>query len=70
MKKMFYCVTSKFYDDGRVNASMISKEYKEKPESTFQSLPRMDVYHDWFDSPEDAEASLAEARAEGKGAGK
>jgi hypothetical protein len=67
MEKTFYCVISEFYDDGRVNAAMISRECREKPRDSFRELPRMDAYNDWFDNREEAEAFLAEARAEGKG---
>jgi hypothetical protein len=67
MKKTFYCVMSEFYDDGRVKAAMVSRECKEKPNDSYRSLPRMDAYNDWFNTLEEAEAALAEARAEGKG---
>jgi hypothetical protein len=56
---------SEFYSDGRVNAAMISRECAEKPESTYRSLPRMDAYNDWFDTRDEAEAYLKEARKEG-----
>jgi hypothetical protein len=58
---------SEFYDDGRVKAAMISREYAEKPKSSFRELPRMDAYKDWFDNREEAAAFLAEAKVEGKG---
>jgi hypothetical protein len=63
MKKTYYCVMSEFYDDGRVIAAIISRECEEKPKSTFRSLPRMDAYHDWFDTEAEAAAFLAEAKA-------
>jgi transcription elongation factor Elf1 len=66
--KTYYCVKTEFYSDGRVEAAMISQECKEKPKSTSRELFRMDAYNDWFDNLEEAEAFLAEARAEGKGA--
>jgi hypothetical protein len=66
MKTTFYCVMSEFYDDGGVHSAMISRECREKPKDTFKSLPRIDAYNDWFESREEAEAFLAEARAEGK----
>jgi hypothetical protein len=62
MKKTFYCVMSEFYDDGTVNAAMFSRECREKPQNSFRSVPKMDAYNDWFDTPEEARAFLAEAR--------
>jgi hypothetical protein len=38
MKKTFYCVMSEFYDDGTVNAAIISRECREKPRKK-RSLP-------------------------------
>jgi hypothetical protein len=66
MKKTFYCVMSEFYSDGTVKAAMFSRECKEKPKSSFRSLPRMDAYTDWFDTEGEALAFLAEAREEGR----
>jgi hypothetical protein len=56
---------SEFYDSGTVKAAMTSKVRSGKPENTCRSLPRMDAYEDWFDTHEEAEAFLAEARKEG-----
>jgi hypothetical protein len=61
--KTYYCVMSEFYDDGRVKAAMISRVCEEKPQSTYKHLPRMDAYHDWFDTEAEAVAFLAEAKA-------
>jgi hypothetical protein len=58
---------SEFYDDGRVNAAMVSREYREKPKNSFCEFPRMDAYNDWFDNREEAEAFLAETRSGGGG---
>jgi hypothetical protein len=62
MKKTFYCVMSEFYDDGRVNAAMISRECGEKPQNSFRHVFRLDTYNDWFNTKEEAEAFLAEAK--------
>jgi hypothetical protein len=64
MKKTYWCVTSEFYDNGAVKAAMASKARSGKPENTCRSLPRMDVYEDWFNSRKEAEAFLAETRKE------
>ena len=54
--KTYYCVTSKWDDRGNGWAGITSKvEAEEKPESTFNSTPRADVYTDWFDSYDEAE---------------
>jgi hypothetical protein len=65
MKKTYWMVMSEFYDDGTVKAAMISRVCKKKPENSCRELPRMDAYHDWFESREDAERLLAEAHREG-----
>ena len=52
----FYCVTSAYYSDGRVEANITDMNIgSHKPTNTFVSLPRCDVYVDWFDSYEEAE---------------
>ena len=61
--KTFYCVASEFYDNGTVKAAIISRECKAKPKDTFKELPRMDAYNEWFETMEEAEKALAEARA-------
>jgi hypothetical protein len=63
MKKTFYCVMSEFYDDGRINAAIISRECGEKPHDSFRHVFRMDAYCDWFDSWKEAEAFLAGVKA-------
>jgi hypothetical protein len=61
--KTFYCVMTEFFDDGRVNAGMITRACKEKPKDSYRHLPRMDAYNDWFDTEAEAAAFLAEAKA-------
>jgi len=47
--RTWYCVTSAFYDTGRVVAGVTdSKEADEKPESTFTAKIDRDIYEDWF----------------------
>lgn len=54
--KTYYCVTSKFDDKGNGWAGITNKvEADEKPESTFKSTTRADIYTDWFDSYDEAE---------------
>ena len=61
--KTFYCVTTSFDDYGRVTAGITNAlEAESKPESTYTSTRRKDIYSDWFDTLEDAKAFVAEAR--------
>lgn len=61
--KTFYCVTTKVDDKGTVQATITSAiEAVCKPENSFQSFKRKDIYHDWFDSIEEAEDFVREAK--------
>lgn len=61
--KTWYCVTSSFDNKGHVTAAITAtQEAKSKPESTFTSTTRKDVYCDWFGSPEEAQAFVEEAK--------
>jgi hypothetical protein len=60
--KTYYCVMTEFYDDGTVNAAMVSRVCKEKPKNSYRELPIMDAYNDWFDTEAEAVAFLAEAK--------
>lgn len=60
--KMFWCVTTAVYDSGSVVASITSTvETVSKPENDFKSTKRKDIYHDWFESREEAKAFVKEA---------
>lgn len=61
--KTFYCVTSSFDDYGRVTANITATvEAESKPESTYKSTRRKDIYSDWFDTLDEANAFVEEAR--------
>lgn len=61
--KTFYCVTSSFDDYGRVTAAITNTlEAESKPENTYKSTRRKDIYSDWFDTLEEAKAFVAESR--------
>jgi len=61
--KTYYCVTSVFYNDGRVTAAITSEQATEdKPEDGYTSTSRRDIYTDWFDSREQAEAFVKDAK--------
>lgn len=54
--KTYFCVTSSFYDNGKVAAAITdSKEADQKPENTYESLKKKDIYNDWLESKEEAE---------------
>ncbi len=61
--KMFWCVTTAVYDDGKVVANITdSVEAVCKPENSFKSLKRKDIYYDWFESRAEAETFVTEAK--------
>jgi len=61
--KMFWCVTSSFDDRGRVVSHITrSVEAEAQPKNSFKSTARKDIYNDWFDSLEAAEAHAEEAK--------
>lgn len=61
--KTYYCVTTSFDDRGRVTAGITNTvEAVTKPESTFTSTSRKDIYNDWFESFEEAKQFVEEAR--------
>lgn len=61
--KTFYCVTSTFDDRGRATAGITDTiQADAKPESTFRSTSRKDIYTDWFDSLKKAETFVKEAK--------
>ena len=61
--KPYWCVVRAVYDDGRVTSSIVDcKEFCEKPEPREKSLRCKVVYMEWFDSREEAEAFVEEAR--------
>lgn len=49
--RTFYCVTSRFYNDGTMTASITAnvKDYY-IPQATARSTPTCDIYNDWFES--------------------
>ena len=61
--KTYFCVTSAFYNDGRVTAAITeSKEAEQKPESTNKSLRDRDIYSDWFESNQEAEKCIEDCK--------
>lgn len=61
-RKPWWCVTSAFYDNGRVTAAITRCiDTFEKPASSNMFLKHKDVYNDWFDSYEKATMFVAES---------
>ena len=61
--KTWYCVTSTFDNRGRVVANITATcRADAKPESTFQSTSRKDIYNDWFGSMKEAEVFVKSAK--------
>ena len=61
--KTWYGVQTVFYDNGRVNAMIVSiKDAEEKPEDTCTSTRNRDIYLDWYSNLADAEKAVRDAR--------
>lgn len=61
--KTWYCVTSSFDDKGRVTAAVTAtQEAESKPENTFTSTARKDIYCDWFGTLKEAQDFVKEAK--------
>ena len=61
--KTLYCVTSSFDNRGRVTANITAtKETETCPESTYTSTSRKDIYNDWFESLDEAQAFAAQSK--------
>ena len=61
--RIFYGVLTEFYDNGSVNACIISRKAKLKPKNKFKNTPIANCYEDWFLTEAEAESFLSEARA-------
>lgn len=53
--KTFYCVVSKFYDNGSVKAFVFSVQAEEKPKDEELQKRLYDEYHNYFDTYAEAE---------------
>ena len=61
--KKYWCVTTSVNNKGRVVANITNViEAAQKPENSFTSTSRRDVYNDWFESQEEAEKFVEEAK--------
>ncbi len=61
--KTYYAVTSSFDDHGRTTAALTSViEAESKPDDSFRSTARKDIYVDWYETREEAEEAVYEIR--------
>ena len=61
--KTYWCVTTSVDDRGRVVANITDTvEAVSKPENSSKSTKRRDIYNDWFESREEAQEFVEEAR--------
>lgn len=62
--KTFWAVTSAYHDDGRVTANIVgTREADTRPAAGYIEMARCDLYTDWFDSKDKAQAFVDECRA-------
>lgn len=62
--KSYWCVTTSVDNRGRVVSHITNKiEAVCKPENSFTSTSRRDVYNDWFGSQDEAEKFVEEAKS-------
>ena len=62
--KTFWAVTSAYHDDGRVTANIVGhREADQRPAAGYMETSGCDLYTDWFDSKEKAQAFVDECRA-------
>ncbi len=60
----FWAVTSAYYDNGRVTASIVDTiEADRKPQAGYKETRKADIYTDWFDSYQKAQAFVDECKA-------
>ena len=61
--KTYWCVTTSVDDRGRVVANITDTvEAVSKPENSSKSTKRRDIYNDWFESREEAQEFVEEAK--------
>ena len=51
----YYAVCTSCYDNGRITSNLVDAiEAEERPENTWKSTRRCDIYVNWFDSYDEA----------------
>ena len=62
--KTFWAVTSACHDDGRVTANIVgTREADTRPAAGYMEMEKCDLYTDWFDSKDKAQAFVDECKA-------
>jgi len=62
--KMYWCVTSTYYDDGRCTAYITDcVNAEKKPNAMHKEMKRFDIWNDWFDSREKANLFMISCRS-------
>lgn len=60
--KTYYSVITSYYDNGRVTSNLIDTiQAEKKPESTYKSTKKCDIYTDWFKTKKEAQKHIKEA---------
>lgn len=59
---MFWKVTTKFFDNGKVDVYMESIQTDKRPTNTSKEFAKYDLYEDFFDTKADAEKFVVEAQ--------
>ena len=61
--RKWYCVITTFDDRGNVTANIVdAKETERRPEGTYETTARKDIYTDWFDSKEAANEYITDCK--------
>lgn len=61
--KTYFCVVTSVDNSGCVTGGIVDKiRAEENPGSTVKVLPRCDIWTDWFESREEAQAFLKKCR--------
>lgn len=50
----FWCVCNKYYNNGKTQCSVYPINAETKPENSFESAARYDIYHDYFETNKEA----------------
>ena len=59
----YWAVLSAYLDDGRIVATVVgTREADQKPQAGYREARDADLYTDWFDTKEGAEAFVNECR--------
>lgn len=60
--KTYYCVCTSYDDRGRVVSNIVDTvDANRRPENSYKSTSRKDIYLDWFDTLSAAQAHVNEA---------